>query len=80
MDSSTQITYDYLRHKYKRATMGKKEMASELGVSLSTLDLYISKGIGLPKYKKASKAKNARIIFNIYDVAVYLTSDQIETM
>lgn len=80
MDTSTQTTYDYLKEKYGRTIIGKKELAVELNIAPSTLDLYIAKGIGLPKYKKVSSAKNARLLINIYDLAIYLNSDQIETM
>lgn len=80
MDTSTEQTYKYLKEKYNRTVIGKKEMAIELNISPSTLDLYMSQGIGVPKYKKATKAKNARVLFNIYDIAVYLNSEQIETM
>lgn len=80
MDSSTQKTYLYLKNKYDRAVIGKKEMARELNISPSTLDLYMAKGMGLCRYKKLGTAKNARVVFNIYDVAVYLNSEQIETM
>lgn len=80
MDTSTEQTYKYLKEKYNRTVIGKKEMAIELNISLSTVDLYISKGIGIPKYKKLGTAKNARVVFNIYDIAVYLNTEQIETM
>lgn len=73
--------YDYLKQKYKRATIGKKELAHEMGIAISTLDLYMSKGIGLPPYKKVgSKSKNAKVIFNINNVARFLSENQIETM
>jgi len=80
MDSSIQATYSYLKDKYSRTVIGKKELAKELNIAPSTLDLYISKGIGIPKYKRVSDAKNARLLFNIYDIAVYLNSGQVETM
>jgi predicted DNA-binding transcriptional regulator AlpA len=80
MDSSVEVTYSYLQQKYNRTVIGKKEMAQELNIASSTLDLYISKGIGLPKFKKLGTAKNARVIFNLYDIAVFLHTDQIETM
>lgn len=80
METSIEKTYQYLIKKYDRITIGKKEMAVELNVSESTLDTYISKGIGLPRYKKLGKAKNARVAFNIYDVAVFLNSELIETL
>ncbi|MDD3775473.1 MAG: hypothetical protein PHV08_05895 [Sulfurovaceae bacterium] len=79
MDTNKQVIYDYLNSKYKRATIGKKEIAQELGVSLSTIDLYISKGMGIPRYRKLGKAKNAKVVFNIVDVAEFL-SQTIETM
>ena len=80
MDTSTQETYRYLKEKYSKSIIGKKEMAHELNISSSTLDLYMSKGMGLPKYKKLGTAKNARVVFNIYDIAIYLNSEKIETM
>jgi hypothetical protein len=80
MDTSIEQTYLYLKTKYNRTVIGKKEMACELNISPSTLDLYISKGIGLPRYKKLGLAKNARVVFNIYDIAVYLNTEKVETM
>lgn len=80
MDTSKQVIYDYLNSKYKRATIGKKEMAVELGVSLSTIDLYMSKGLGVPSYRKLGKSKNAKVVFNIVDLAEFLTQNTIETM
>jgi len=49
-------------------------MSNELGISNSTLDLYVSKGIGLPNYKKLGTAKNAKVIFNLVDVAKFLSN------
>ena len=80
MDTHIEATYTYLKSKYNRTVIGKKEMAQELNIAPSTLDLYLSKGIGLPHYKKLGTAKNARVIFNLYDIAVFLNTDQIETM
>ena len=72
-ESNREEIYDYLKSKYKRATIGKKELATELGISLSTIDLYMSKGMGIPPYRKLGTAKNARVVFTIVDVADYLT-------
>jgi predicted DNA-binding transcriptional regulator AlpA len=66
--------YQELRKKYKRMTISKSEMSNELGISNSTLDLYIAKGIGLPNYKKLGTAKNAKVIFNLLDVAEFLAN------
>ena len=69
----TELVYQDLKSRYNKATLTKKELANEFTVSTSTIDLYISKGIGIPNYKKLGTAKNAKVIFNIVDVAEYLS-------
>jgi predicted DNA-binding transcriptional regulator AlpA len=66
--------YDYLSSKYKKAVLTKSELAIELGVGKSTIDQYISKSEGLPPYKKLGTAKNARVVFNLFDVAKFLAN------
>lgn len=78
--SNYEQLYEYLKSKYNRITIGKKELSYELGIGLSTLDLYMSKAIGAPRYKKLGNKPNSRVIFNIVDVATFLSSEQIETM
>lgn len=77
MQSNTEIQaeklYSYLQKRYKRVVISKAEMAEELGISSSTLDLYIAKGTGLPNYKKLGKAKNAKVVFNLIDVSEFLS-------
>ena len=73
-ESQQEKIYQELRKKYKRMTISKSEMSTELGISNSTLDLYISKGIGLPNYKKLGTAKNAKVIFNLLDVSEFLAN------
>jgi len=73
MEQTTQLIYNDLQSRYKRATINKREIANELGVSPSTVDLYISKGYGLPNYKKLGTAKNATIRFSVVDVANFLS-------
>jgi len=73
-ESQQDKIYQELRKKYKRMTISKSEMSNELGISNSTLDLYIAKGIGLPNYKKLGTAKNAKVIFNLLDVAEFLAN------
>ena len=80
MQTSIEATYTYLKSKYNTSVIGKKELAQELNIAPSTLDLYMSRGIGVPKYKKLGDKPNSRVIFNLYDLAVFLNSDQIETM
>ncbi|WP_066354403.1 hypothetical protein [Aliarcobacter skirrowii] len=73
LEKQKEQLYKYLTQKYKRTVINKVEMAFELGISNSTLDLYISKGIGLPNYKKLGDSKNSKVIFNLLDVADFLT-------
>ena len=69
----TELVYQDLKSRYNKAKLTKKELANEFTVSTSTIDLYISKGIGIPNYKKLGTAKNAKVVFNIIDVAEYLS-------
>ena len=69
----TELVYQDLKSRYNKATLTKKELANEFTVSTSTIDLYISKGIGIPNYKKLGTAKSAKVVFNIIDVAEYLS-------
>ena len=80
MENHTDKTYKYLKEKYNRTVISKREMAKELDISPSTLDLYMSKGTGVPRYKKLGNAKNSRVIFNILDIAEFLNTQYIETM
>jgi len=75
-----EVLLNYLQSKYKRITIGKKELSHELGISLSTLDLYMKKGMGIPPYKKLGNKPNSRVIFDIIDVAEFLSSNKIETL
>ncbi|WP_281951396.1 helix-turn-helix transcriptional regulator [Nitrosophilus kaiyonis] len=79
MENTTKLIYEDLKNRYGRTVIGKKELAKELGVSISTIDNYISRGYGIPPYKKLGAAHNARVIFNIVDVANFL-SQTIKTM
>jgi len=73
MNSKAELIYQDLKSRYKKASLSKTELAHELGVSISTLDKYKKDGIGLPNYRRLGNAKNAKIIFNIIDVADYLS-------
>lgn len=66
--------YQYLLKKFGRSVISKKELSLEMDISESTVDLYISKGTGIPNYKKLGNAKNAKVIFNLLDVADFLNS------
>jgi len=72
MTDRTQLIYDDLRTRHK-ASLSKKNLADELDVSISTIDRHIAHSLGLPAYKKLGKAKNAKVVFNIIDVALWLS-------
>ncbi len=78
--SSYEANYKYLLTKYNRATINKKEMAVELGIVLSTLNLYMQRGYGTPRYKKLGNKPNSRVVFILVDVAAFLSSGLIETL
>ena len=73
INPQTELVYQDLKSRYNKATLTKKELAKEFTVSTSTIDLYISKGIGIPNYKKLGTSKNSKVVFNIIDVAEYLS-------
>jgi len=78
MNEQQTLIYKDLQTRYKKSTLSKRELSQELGISYSTIDGYISKGYGIPNYKKLGTAKNAKVIFNIIDVAKFL-ADTIKT-
>ena len=73
MNQQQELIYNDLKTRYNKSTISKSEMASELGISYSTRDGYISKGYGIPNYKKLGIAKNAKVVFNIIDVSEFLS-------
>jgi len=78
MNGHLELILKDLQVRYKKSTLSKREMAKELGISYSTIDGYIAKGYGIPNYKKLGHAKNAKVVFNIIDVAKFL-SETIKT-
>ena len=72
MTNRTKLIYDDLKARYKKSVLSKAEMANELGVSISSIDKYMAHRLGVPPYKKLGKAKNAKVVFNIIDVAEFL--------
>ncbi len=78
-DLQKEKLYQFLSKKYKKVVISKQEMANELGIKYSTISLYIKKGTGIPNYKKLGKSKNSKVVFNLKDVAEFL-SDTIKTV
>ena len=65
--------YEDLINRYQKTTINKKELANELGVSVSTINNCIVKGYGV-EYVKLGKAKNATVAYPIICVADYLSN------
>jgi transcriptional regulator with XRE-family HTH domain len=72
MNDKAKLILNELRERYGKASLSKRELANELGVSDSTIDLYMSRGYGVPDYKKLGTSHNSKVIFNIIDVAEFL--------
>ena len=60
---------EHLLKKYNKTLLNKREYANEAGLSISTIDNYIQKGEGIANYIKLGKSKNAKVMFNIVDIA-----------
>ena len=76
-DAENNITREIvadLRSRYRKSVISKKELASEIDISMSTLNNYMAKGYGTPRYKKIGNAKNAKVVFPILEVAKFLSN------
>jgi len=73
MTPHQELIYNDLKLRYSKSTLSKREMAHELSISYSTIDGYIANGYGVPDYIKNGRAKNAKILFPIIDVAKFLS-------
>ena len=78
MNSKIELLTQTLVTKYGKTTITKKELCLEFGIGLSTLNQYMKDGIQIPNYKKIGTASNAKVLFNVIDVAEYL-SETIKT-
>ncbi|QOY55330.1 hypothetical protein HUE87_03580 [Candidatus Sulfurimonas marisnigri] len=58
---------------YNKVALTKQELAQVLGVSISYIDKSLARGYGVPNYKKLGTASNSKVIFNINDIAHYLS-------
>jgi lambda repressor-like predicted transcriptional regulator len=76
-DTITADIVNDLRQKYGRSVISKKELSKELNIAISTLNNYMAKGYGIPRYRKIGEAKNAKVVFPIIEVAKFL-SDTVE--
>ena len=72
--------YNELKVDGYKSLINKKEYAEIIGCSLSAVDNYISKGYGIPNYKKLGHQKNAKVLFSLREVADFITSQTIKTI
>ena len=72
------LYYESLKSEYKTLLLSKKELSKVLGISESTINLYLSKSVNLPDYKKMADGKNSRVMFPLINVAKYLTENIIK--
>ncbi len=73
VSNTNKLTQEHLFKKYNKTAISKREYASEIGVSVSTIDNYISKNDGIPKYIRLGSSKNAKIVFPISEVVAFLS-------
>ncbi len=59
--------------------IGKKEYAKIIGCSLTSIDNYMKRGYGCPNYKKLGSMQNAKVLFNLRDVANFLANLTVKT-
>jgi len=52
----------------------KKELAQVLKVSVSSINNYITKGVGIPEYVKVGTEKNGKVLFPVVNVVDYLSN------
>ena len=70
---NTNIIFNSLKEKYN-ITITKKDLAQILSSSVSFIDKCIMKGQNIPNFKKLGSRRNSKVIFNLWDVADFLTT------
>ena len=68
-----------LQEKYMRATLTRKEVATELGLSLRTIDNMIKDGGVLPQPLRLGEGKKPTVRFRLIDIANFI-ADEFEKM
>lgn len=66
--------YEELKTKYGKVTLTKQDLSEILGVSVSLINHYISKGYGIPEYVKVGSGRNSSIRFSTINVVEYLSN------
>ena len=66
--------YQDLMNRYNKSVLSKEELSREIGISVKTINNYITKGYGIPQYKKIGNTRNSRVLFPIIYVSEYLSN------
>ncbi len=74
-----QTLFDDLKAEGYGLHISKTQYGEVVGCSTSAVDNYIAKSYGIPSYKKIGHQRNARVLFNLRDVAEYLTAQTVQT-
>ena len=78
MSEEAQFIFDELRKDYP-LFVSREEYAEIIGVSVSTVASRVKAGYGLPNYRRAGDWRNAKIIFNLRDVAEFMAGETVKT-
>ena len=77
--ASTITLVNHLFSLYHKVVFTRLDLSKLMDVSLSYIAKSITRGYGIPNYKKLGHKQNSKIIFNINDVAEFL-SDTTKTL
>ena len=58
---------------YNKVIFTKLDLSKLMDVSLSYIDKSLARGYGVPSYKRLGNSQNSKVVFNINDVAEYLS-------
>lgn len=70
MDKLTEQIYETLRNKYKKLMISKKELAQEIGCTMSTIDRYMKNNN--ISYKKIGNKAHCKVYFSLIEIAKFL--------
>lgn len=77
MEDRKIIIYETLFKKYGKQCIDKKELASEMGMSVSMINKLVPMRIGVPEFIKSKfggeNSKNGKILFPLISVAEFIS-------
>ena len=79
MSEEAKFIFDELKKDYT-LFITREEYAEIAKVSIATVVSRMNRGVGLPNYKRAGNWKNAKILFNLRDVAEFMAGQTVKTV